>query len=62
MYFRICDNADLDLTVDDLQTAAEVIEAELSGVDESTEEEHHFTITPVFMTEVEYMDMCEKTI
>jgi len=62
MYFRVCDNADLDLTVDDLKTAADVIDAELSGVDETTEDEYEFTITPVFMTESEYADLCDKTI
>jgi hypothetical protein len=54
LYYEVADNADMNITVHDLEMAFEVIEAEVAGISKEDLEEFQFTITPVFLTHEEY--------
>lgn len=59
LYFRLEDNADMDITLQSMRQVYEAIELDIADIEPAERENVFYTITPVYMTYEEFNNLSD---
>lgn len=59
LYYNIQNNADLSMTVKDVNCLKNIMDGDFHDLTQEQIEEYEYTITPVFMTDKEFRNLPE---
>jgi len=60
LYWELTNNADMCVTVQDLETVKQIIEVNQKDTKLDDDEELFYTITPVYLTDMEWVNLGES--